>query len=909
MRDWRAYVRERLPRLACSPAREGEIVDELAQQLQDIHESALRAGASPVEAEARLDAEIHDWAGLARDLMSAEQPMLAGPRRVAVHHVEPAVNRFQFGQRCLEAVRDTRYAVRSLAAQPLFTATTLLTLAIGIGAATVVFSLVHSVLLAPLPYREPDRLVVVQQVVPEIADRFPILGVNPRSFIAWEGSCTQACGRMAAIARATATLTGAGEPEGLVGHNVSPSFFDVLGFGLQLGRPFLNTENVPGNDRVVIITYGFWQRRFGGDPSIVGRAITLDGIPVEVVGVLPAGFRVPQLPHVSPPNDAGSRVEFFRPLAWREGIRRSWGSYDNLVVLRLADGASLAMARDELTSITTAEFAPAPIHPYPVLRSLADGVTADARRPLWLLLGSVGAALLIACVNVASLIGGRWIGRQRELAIRTAMGAGRGRLAMLVAIETTVLAGGGGLLGFALAALSLQGIVARAPAAVPRLDEVRLDVVSLLFAAAVTVACALICAILPAWRGARIDPGDTLKGASHTTTGAGRWTAIRGWLVGGEVALTTMLLLVGGLLVASFVNVLAVDRGFATASIVAADVEVPAARYKTEVERAQFFAALLDGLDRAPGIDGAGVARALPLEGEGAIDAMIPVGNVRPVAEQPVGNHVPVSAGYFEVFGIPLLRGRALSRDDDMRRVAVINDRAARTLWPGEDAIGKSFTRGDRNVSWEVVGIVADSRVRGLERDPGLVAYMPYGLGTPNRMSIVVRAPRGEAGAVAGLRRAVAALDSQLPLQRVRAMDTVLDDALAMRRFQIALMMAFAAAGLLLAALGVYGVLSAAVEGRRGELAIRLALGASPARVQRLIVRQGLVPIALGLLIGLGGGIAVARILGSLLFGVTPTQPIVLVLVAAVVTIVGAAACATPALRASRTSVVSMLRR
>lgn len=908
MRDWRAYVRGRLPRLACPPAREAEIVDELAQQLQDIYDSAIAGGASAADAEARLDAEIRDWPALARDLLQAEQPLLARPRTVAGTHLEPAMSSLGIGQLLLGLWRDARHAVRSLAAQPLFTATTLLTFGLGIGAAVVVFSLVHSVLLAPLPYNRPDRLVVVQQVVPEIAERYPILGVNPRSFVAWVSACRQSCGALAAVANATATLTGAGEPEGLTGQRVSPSYFDVLGLPLQLGRPFLESENAPGRNRVVILTHGLWQRRFGGDPSLVGRTISLDGVAVEVVGILSADIHLPRLPQASQPGAVAPPIEFFRPLAWSTELIRSWGEYDNVVVLRLADGASLPMARDELTSITKAEFADAPIHPYPVLRTLAEGVTADARRPLWLLLGAVGAALLIACVNVAGLLGSRWMGRQRELAIRTAMGAGRQRLAALVAVESLILTGAGGGLGFALAAASLQAIVARAPAAVPRLDEVRIDLVSLLFAAAVTALCALICSILPALRAARIDPGDTLKSTSLTTTGGRRWTAVRSWLVGGEVALTTMLLLVGGLLVASFVKVLQVDRGFSTAAVIATDLALPGARYAGEEERARFFASLLDSLDRTPGVDAAGLSRALPLEGEAAVDAIIPAGNARPVAEQLVGNHQQVSAGYFDVMGLPLRRGRLLTRDDDGRRVAVINERTARAVWPGEEALGRSFTRGNRDISWEVVGIVADSRVRGLESEPGLVAYVPYGLRTPARLSLVVRGRDG-AAAIAGVRRAVAALDPQLPLQRVRAMDAVVDNALAMRRFQIALMTVFAAAGLLLAALGIYGVLSAAVEGRRGELAIRLALGASPGRVQRLIVRQGLVPVAAGLAAGLAGGVAIARVLGSLLFEVAPAQPAVVAAVAALVTGVGVAACVSPALRASRTSLVSMLRR
>ena len=682
----------------------------------------------------------------------------------------------------------------------------------------------------------------------------------------------------------------------------------MLGVSPLAGRLFAAPDNVEGRDRVAIITHGFWQRRFGGDHSIVGRSISLDGVPVEVVGILPASFRMPQLPRLSTPNDVGTPVEFFRPMAWSDEMRQSWGEYDSMVVLRLRDGVSMPMARDELTAITTAEFSQAPIHPYPVLRPLLDGVTADARRPLWLILGAVAAALLIACVNVASLLGGRWIGRQRELAIRTAIGAGRGRLASLVVVESLVLAGAGGLLGFALASLSLQAIIAHAPAAVPRLDEVRLDVVSLAFAVAVTILCALLCSILPAWRATRIDPGDTLKAAAHTTTATGRWTAIRGWLVGGEVALTTMLLLVGGLLVASFVNVLRVDRGFSTASLVATDIELPGARYATAVDRARFFDALLEGLDRAPGIDGAGLSRILPLEGDATVDAMIPSGNTRPVAEQAVGNHLQVSAGYFRVMALPLLRGRLLTREDHPRRVAVINDRAARALWPGQEAIGQSFSRSNRANSWEVVGIVADSRIRGLENDPGLVAYVPYGLGTSTRFSLVVRARADAATAVASAKRAVAALDPDLPLQRVRTMDAVVEDALAMRRFQLGLMMIFGASGLLLACLGIHGVLSAVVEGRRGELAIRLALGASPARVRRLIVRQGLLPVGIGLATGIAGGVAAARLAASLLFGVTPAQPLVIGTVAALVTIVAVAACVAPAVRASRTPLVSMLR-
>jgi len=906
MPDWRDYVRKRLPGLACTPEREAEIVEELAEQLEDIYASALRSGASPAEAQARIHEEIQDWRALARDLQRAEQPALAGPRSVAVHRLEPVMHRSSPGQRLLEILRDARLSIRALIARPLFTLTTVMTFALGIGATAVVFSLVHSVLLSPLPYREPDRLTFVQQVIPEIADRVPILGVNPRSFIAWEKACHTTCENMAAIIGSTSTLTGLGEPEGLIGARISPALFEVLGIPPMLGRSFTRDEDAPGRNAVVIVTHGFWQRRLGGDPAVIGRVVTLDGVPVEIVGVLPATFRLPQLPQLSVPNRVDNPFEFFRPLAWSDDLRRSFGEYDNVVIIRRPAGVTPQATEAELTAITRGEYERADIHPYAVARLLMAAVTADARRPLWLLLGAVGAALLIACVNVAGLLGARWTSRQRELAIRTAMGAGRSRLVQLVAVESLLLAFTGGAAGLALASASLRAILATAPASVPRLDEVRLDTTSFAVIAAVTLVCALICTLLPAWRASRVDPGDTLKASALSTTPSGRWTAIRAWLVSGEVALTAMLLVVGGLLVASFINVLRIDRGFTTTSVVAANIELPAARYPDAAARARFFDALLEGLSREPAVGVAGLSRSLPLEGLATVDNFVPVGDTQS-GMQAVGSHVQVSAGYFQAIGLPLLRGRLLTPDDRSRPVAVISEHTARTLWPGQDALGRSFRRG-RGDLFQVVGVVANARIAGFERDPGLVCYVPYGLSTRSGLTLAIRGNAGDAAAIASARRVVKAIDPDLPLRRVRTLDSVVDDALAMRRFQMRLLTVFGAAGLLLACLGIYGVLSAMVEARRAELAIRLALGAQPSRVRRLIIRQGLTPVIAGLVIGLAAGVGAARLAASLLFGVTPAHPGVLAAVSGVVLTVAVAACLVPAVRAARTSFVSAMR-
>jgi putative ABC transport system permease protein len=909
MPDWHAYVRGRLPPLGLSPEREAEIVDELADQLRCVHASALASGAPESAAEAQALAEIADWNAIARDILRAERSAFAAPLAAGAQHLEPAVSRFRGGGWLVQAFRDARYALRALSAQPLFAITTLLTLGVGIGATTVVFTLVHSVLLSPLPYHDPDRLMFVRQVVPEIADQVPVVGVNPRSFIAWQTSCRASCESLAAIARTTATLTGAGEPEGLVGVRTTASFFDVLGVPPLAGRPFQPSEETPGRDNVAILSYGFWQRRFGGDPAILGRVLTLDGRPVEIVGILPASFRLPELAQLSPPNLIGEPFEFFRPMAWPDGLRRSWGEYDNTVIVRVRSGITADAARAELTSITAAEFAQAPIHPYPVVVPLLEGITADARRSLGVLLGAVLAALLIACVNIAGLLASRWTGRQRELAIRTAIGAGRGRLAVLVGAESAVLAAAGGLLGVGFAALSLRAVLASVPAAIPRVGDVALDLPSLAFAVAATGACALVCSAVPAWRAARVDPGDTLKAASHTTAGGGRWAAVRTWLVGVQVALTTILLVVGGLLVASFVNVLRVDRGFSTASLVAGDIELPATRYRDAEARARFFDALLEDLERAPGVEIAALTRKLPLEGESTVDAMIPVGDARATSEQLVGSHLQVSAGYFRALNMPLVQGRLFTKDDHARPVAVITEGTARTLWPGQNAIGRSFYRSNRTRSWEVVGIVADSRIRGLEREPGLVAYVPYGLNTATGFSLVVGGRGGDADSVAGARQALARLDPLLPLQRVRTLDAVVDGALALRRFQIWLMGAFSLSGLLLACLGIYGVLSGLVEGRRGELAVRLALGASPQRVRRLIVRQGLTPVLAGLLVGLAAAVAAARAADALFFGIDGVHAGVFGSAAALVLAVATIACLEPAARAARTPLMTMLRR
>ena len=424
------------------------------------------------------------------------------------------MHRFRVGLRLLEVLRDARLSFRALMARPLFTLTTVMTFALGIGATAVVFSLVHSVLLSPLPYREPDRLDL--RPAGDSGDRRP--RADPRRQPAvvhiLGRACRATCEQMAALVASTIDAHRAGRArrthrrEDLAGALRRARHPADAGAVLHSGRGCARPE------RVVIITHGFWQRRFAGDPAVIGRVITLDSVPVEIVGVLPATFRLPQLPQLSVPNRVDNPFELFRPLAWSEALRQSWGEYDNVVIVRRPAGVSVQATEAELTAITKAEYERAQIHPYAVARPLMAAVTADARRPLWLVLGAVAAALLIACVNVAGLLGARWTARQRELAIRTAMGAGRGAPGAVGGDRERPARNGRRRTRAALASMSLRAVLATAPAAVPRLDEVRLDTTSLIVTAAITLACALICTVVPAWRAARVDPGDTLKAVS-----------------------------------------------------------------------------------------------------------------------------------------------------------------------------------------------------------------------------------------------------------------------------------------------------------------------------------------------------------------------------------------------------------
>ena len=809
------------------------------------------------------------------------------------------------GAALADGVRDVGLAVRALRRSPLFTAVTVATLSLGIGAATAVWSLVDGVLLSPLSYRQPGRLMAAQLVIPEL-EQFPVWNANARAVDAWRRACETTCGGLSALQPTSVIVSGNGATEPLDGARVLPGFFDLLGVEPLLGRVFRGAEGETGSARVAVLTYGLWQRRYGGDPGVLGRIVMLDDEPVEVVGVLPASFRFPRFAELTATTGWGDgRPALFEPIAWTESQVRSPGAFDYLALLRLPPDVTAAQAAVELDGILADAFDGVPIQPRAHVRPLVEQVVDAARRPLWLLLAAVAAVLLAACANVSSLLAGRWIERRRDLALRGALGAPPRDAVLRALRESLLLALAGGAGGVLVAHAALRLLLAAAPVDLPRIDEVTVDRAVLAASFGLTLVCGVLCGLAPAWQARRVAPAETLTvrgGAARR-----RGTAA-GLLVGFQAALGVGLLAVTGLLLASFLCVMQTDRGFEVDNVLAADVRLSRVRYPDADRTAGVYGDLLRRLEETPGVRAAGLVQRLPLEGAAFIDSLARTDDTRPAFVRPQANWRFVNPAYLQAVGIAVVRGRMFTEADRGRRPVVLSAQAARMLWPGEDPIGNLVRRGSREPR-EVVGVVADARVVTLEADAGFVAYVPYWeMPVFRQMTLVVRTESDAGAMAAALAEAVAAVDPALPVYNVRTMDRVLSDAVAGRRFQLALTVGFAAAALLLIGIGVYGVVASAVERRRAEIAVRLALGATGRRVLGTTLWQGMRPVLVGALPGLAAAVAAGRLSAALLYGVAPHDGTVLGAAAAAVLGVAAAACLAPALRAVRTPPAMLLK-
>jgi putative ABC transport system permease protein len=791
------------------------------------------------------------------------------------------------------------------------------TLAIGIGACTAVFTLTDSILLRPLSYPQPSRLISIHESVPEFAGQYPVIPVNAASFAAWRER-SRTLDSLALVEPDTFDLSGAGEPRQVVVDSVSASLLHVLRVAPRLGRDFTPAEDQPHANHVVILTDAFWRSQFHADPAVIGRSLDLNGAPNQIIGVLPPSFRFPQGEEFGPmiAGNASGPVQMLRPIGL-DLVHPEMGSWNYGVFARLQPGAGAAQARAELQGITNALLTStqAPIKRVDVLvTSLRDQIVGASAFGLWLLLAAVGAILLIVCLNLANLMLVRMQARSHQLAIMLALGIRRARLLREAMGEGIALALLGGAAGLGLAWWAVRAVVALAPAALPRLAEVGMHPLVLAFALLLALASGAVFSLAAALRAARTDPQTALRaGGRGLSEGRARLRA-RSCLIAAQAALASLLLIVAGLLASSYWHLMNVPMGFDPAGTLTAQVEWFAGG---RVQRHDFYAAALDRLAALPGVTAAGLISRLPLEASGDTSVLSMPHDTRPMAQRPLAQRRIASPGYFAAMGIPLLRGRtftpadlAAAADGKSAVPALISARAAAQIWPGRDPIGQQFTwnsddSGPYNV---VIGVVGDVRSRDLGLAPEFAAYLPYTYGNFTPVEFVLRTTSAPAALAAPLRRTLWQLQPAVAIPQVATMQAVVAASTAARRFQLWLVLGFAVCALLLAALGIYGILAYAVERRRTEIGIRMTLGAQTASLIAMVLRQGLTPVLAGLAVGVAAAEAGGRLLASLLFGVTPADPLVMAAVILLLVAVAALACALPARRATRVNPVSVLR-
>ena len=792
-------------------------------------------------------------------------------------------------------LRDLRYALRSLLRQPGFTAAVASTLALGIGANTAIFSVVHGVLLRPLPYPNDAELMTVwtqfagggheTASVPDYTD----WKAQNSTFVA-----------MSAFANSNDNLAApGGEPERVPSARVITDYFQTLGVSPAVGRWFVPEEFVFGSHRVVVLSHGLWERRFGANPAIVGQTITLNARPFTVVGVAPASMRLP------------ARAQLWAPFAVDPSSPPMSRRGDFLsVIARLEPGVTQARAQADMDAIgrRLATAYPATNARVGVLViSLHDQLVGQIKPALLVFTGAVALVLLIACANVANLLLARATARDREMAVRAALGAGRARLVRQMLTESLVLSVAAGVLGLLLAWWGVQSLKAAAPPTLPRLDEVRLDPVAFGFTGVAVVLTGILFGLAPALRGSAFGVHATLVAGGRAGIGGGRGDRLRGALVVSQVALALVLLVGSGLLVRTFARLQQVDLGFDPEHVLTAQIVLPGAKYPSEERQLGFFQALGDRLTATPGLRVVGFTSDVPLAGGYNYNSFLIVGQPAPQPGQNVPDAVNTvaTAEYFSAMKIPLLAGRTFTAADrpNAPRVVVVNRELVQKALAGRNPIGERITFGNLtdSTSWlTIVGVVGSTRLDGVGLETYAQAFTPLAQTPVPYLYIVARTAGDPLGAVAPLRREINRLDSTLPISSIQSMGQRAASSVAQFKLNSIIVTLFACLALALASVGIYAVISYAVAQRTREIGIRMALGAARTDVLRLIVRDGMAPAVIGVAIGALGGLAVTRLMRSLLYGVSATDPIVFSLVAAMLVVIALGACWVPARRASR---------
>jgi len=801
-------------------------------------------------------------------------------------------------------IQDVRYALRVLAKKPGFTIVAVITLALGIGANSAIFSVVNAVLLRPLPYAEPDRIMRVFASAPERGLSQTNLSFRHVTALEQENRSFE---RVGAYTGDSVNLIGIDEPLQLNVTRMSGGVLDVLRVNPAAGRNFLPEEDKAGGPRVVILSHNLWKNQFGGAPDVVGRAITLDALSYTIVGIMPAGFNFP-----------GGQIDAWIPRVFepsflnRDAVERGAG-YLNLVA-RLKPGVTGQQAQADVDGLAANDNAASQLNlAFGLLAiPLPEVATQGVRPTLYILLGAVGFVLLIACANVANLLLAKAAGRQKEIAVRAALGASRARLIRQFLTESVLLALMAGALGVALASWGVALLVSAATGNIPRAAEINVDGRVLGFTLLIAVLTGVVFGLAPALQASKADLNDALKDTSRGSGGGSRRARIRGALVVTEVALSVILLIGAGLLIRSFVRLQGVDAGFNPAHLLVANINLPASKYSQTAERAGFYRRLSEDLASLPGVTSVGVVQGLPLTG---FDARTPIAidgrAIPPMAERPIVSVGIVSPDFFETFRIPLIQGRFFSNhDDESSPVAVlINQSFSRKYFPDENPIGKRLLGGGPPLqAREIVGVVGDIRQIGLGTSPAEGFYLSSNQRPQLAMNVVLRTEGPPLALSNALRSRVIAIDRDQPVATIQTMEEVVSNSISNQRFTLLLLGLFAGVALILAAIGIYSVMAYTVTQRTGEIGLRMALGAQTRDVLKLVVGQGMTTALIGVAVGIGGAFALTRLMTSLLFSVTATDPITFVAIPVILTGVALAACFGPARRAAKVDPMVALR-
>jgi predicted permease len=809
-------------------------------------------------------------------------------------------------------VEDLRHGLRGLQRSPGFAVTAVLTLALGIGATTAIFTLVYDVMLRPLPYPHAERLVEMSEIVAEFRDAYPTLPMNANNFFTWQQNSR--------TFDAMAVMTQDAMPLGVGDHaletqvlSTTPGLFRVLSMKPALGRSFTEQEAQRGSDRVVILMDSTWRDQFQRSPDILGRTITLNGFAYTVIGVMPENLHLPFQEGASGIG-AGKATGAIIPLSFsKDRLEEVVGDFNYLGLGLLKEGVSVTQASDEINTLQktiTAGLSGADKATLSaVLTPFQEKLVGSNRTPLLILLGAVVVLLLVGCVNITNLLLARATSRRQQMAVASALGARRSEMVRLAMRETIVLTVAGCVLGILLADVLVPLMQRYMPSALNFRGSLHLDWAGAGCAVVLAAMATLLAGAAPAWLATNTQPAEVLHSESKLASESRLTKRVRRVLVAGEVAVSVALVLMTGLLTLSLIRMMRIDRGFETLNTMTAQIALPRGSYNKDVARQEFIDHALEKLRQLPGVERVGFVSTLPMSGDGWGDMMRVQGDTRPMFQLPGQNFRFMTPGYLETIRLPLVSGRMLSDGDKGKQYALVSERTAKTMWPGKDAVGQTFTRGGQTeLPFTVIGVVENAHTVSLAKDDPMLVYVPYWYRTENSGGLVISARQSPEQMADAIRRTIWSVDPSVAIPELRSMNALVEDSVANRRFEMDLLLLFAVSALLLAALGIYGVVTYSVVQREREIGLRIALGAQRENIYRLVLREGLLPVVAGALVGTGIAFALARLAKSLLFEVSPYNPAIVALSIGVLMVAGVVACLLPARRAANVEPMVALR-